>query len=112
MPAGECIGLAGGVEAGAQRGDHAPGAAPDKTARLIRKLWQTQRIYEGPLSVVNKPGGAGPAARRHRSATHALCRVQGQRGFGHRTSRRPYRCGVDGRIGRGAKGIAAAAVKY
>jgi hypothetical protein len=24
-----------------------PGAAPDKTARLIQKLWQAQRIYEG-----------------------------------------------------------------
>lgn len=35
----------------------APGAAPDKTARLIQRLWQAQRIYEGPLSVVNKPGG-------------------------------------------------------
>lgn len=35
----------------------APGAAPDKTARLIQKLWQAQRIHEGPLSVVNKPGG-------------------------------------------------------
>jgi len=35
----------------------APGAAPDKTARLIQRLWQSQRIYEGPLSVVNKPGG-------------------------------------------------------
>lgn len=35
----------------------APGAAPDKTARLIQRLWQAQRIFEGPVSVVNKPGG-------------------------------------------------------
>lgn len=35
----------------------APGAAPDKTARLIQKIWQGQRIYEGPVSIVNKPGG-------------------------------------------------------
>ncbi len=35
----------------------APGAAPDKTARSIQRLWQTRGIYEGPVSVVNKPGG-------------------------------------------------------
>jgi putative tricarboxylic transport membrane protein len=35
----------------------APGAAPDKTARLIQKLWQSQQIYEGPVSIINKPGG-------------------------------------------------------
>lgn len=35
----------------------APGAAPDKTARLIQRLWQTRGLYEGPVSVVNKPGG-------------------------------------------------------
>lgn len=35
----------------------APGAAPDKTARAIQRLWQSQGIYDGPVSVVNKPGG-------------------------------------------------------
>jgi putative tricarboxylic transport membrane protein len=35
----------------------APGAAPDKTARLIQRLWQTRGLYEGPVTVVNKPGG-------------------------------------------------------
>lgn len=35
----------------------APGAAPDKTARLIQRLWQTRSLYEGPVTVVNKPGG-------------------------------------------------------
>ena len=35
----------------------APGAAPDKTARLIQRLWQARGLYEGPLTVVNKPGG-------------------------------------------------------
>ncbi len=35
----------------------APGAAPDKTARLIQRLWQTRGLYEGPVNVVNKPGG-------------------------------------------------------
>lgn len=34
----------------------APGAAPDKTARLIQRLWQTRGLYEGPVTVVNKPG--------------------------------------------------------
>ena len=40
----------------------APGAAPDKTARLIQQLWQKQRIYEGPVTVVNKPGGGNVIA--------------------------------------------------
>ncbi len=35
----------------------APGAAPDKTARLIQRLWQTRGLFEGPVTVVNKPGG-------------------------------------------------------
>lgn len=35
----------------------APGAAPDKTARTIQRLWQTRGIYEGSVSVINKPGG-------------------------------------------------------
>jgi putative tricarboxylic transport membrane protein len=40
----------------------APGAAPDKTARLIQRLWQSQRIFEGPLTVMNKPGGGNVIA--------------------------------------------------
>lgn len=40
----------------------APGAAPDKTARLIQRLWQSQRIYEGPVTVMNKPGGGNVIA--------------------------------------------------
>lgn len=35
----------------------APGAAPDKTARAIQRIWQAQGIFDGALSVVNKPGG-------------------------------------------------------
>lgn len=35
----------------------AAGAAPDKTARTIQRLWQTRGIYDGPVSVINKPGG-------------------------------------------------------
>ncbi len=35
----------------------APGAAPDKTARLIQRLWQTRGLFDGPVSVINKPGG-------------------------------------------------------
>jgi hypothetical protein len=38
----------------------APGAAPDKTARLIQRLWQTRGLYDGPVTVVNKPGGRQP----------------------------------------------------
>jgi len=40
----------------------AAGAAPDKTARLIQRLWQERRIYEGPVTVVNKPGGGNVIA--------------------------------------------------
>lgn len=35
----------------------APGAAPDKTARTIQRLWQARGIHDGPVSVINKPGG-------------------------------------------------------
>ncbi|MDP3138556.1 MAG: tripartite tricarboxylate transporter substrate binding protein, partial [Burkholderiaceae bacterium] len=35
----------------------AAGAAPDKTARTIQRIWQTRGIFDGPVSVVNKPGG-------------------------------------------------------
>ena len=35
----------------------APGAAPDKTARAIQRIWQAQGIFDGAVTVVNKPGG-------------------------------------------------------
>ena len=35
----------------------APGAAPDETARTIQRLWQTRGIFDGPVTVINKPGG-------------------------------------------------------
>jgi putative tricarboxylic transport membrane protein len=35
----------------------APGAAPDKTARTMQRIWQAKGIYDGPVSVINKPGG-------------------------------------------------------
>lgn len=35
----------------------APGAAPDKTARTVQRIWQARRIVDGPVAVVNKPGG-------------------------------------------------------
>jgi putative tricarboxylic transport membrane protein len=40
----------------------APGAAPDITARSIQRILQTRRIYDGPLNVVNKPGGGNVIA--------------------------------------------------
>jgi len=40
----------------------APGAAPDKTARLIQRIWQSQKIHEGPLTIMNKPGGGNVIA--------------------------------------------------
>ena len=35
----------------------APGAAPDKTARAIQRIWQAQGLFDGAVTVVNKPGG-------------------------------------------------------
>lgn len=40
----------------------APGAAPDKTARLIQKVWSAKGIFDGPVTVVNKPGGGNIVA--------------------------------------------------
>lgn len=40
----------------------APGAAPDITARSIQRILHTRRIHEGPLNVVNKPGGGNVIA--------------------------------------------------
>lgn len=40
----------------------APGAAPDKTARTMQRIWQARGIYDGPVSVVNKPGGGNVIA--------------------------------------------------
>jgi len=35
----------------------APGAAPDKTARTMQRIWQARGIFDGAATVVNKPGG-------------------------------------------------------
>jgi putative tricarboxylic transport membrane protein len=40
----------------------APGAAPDKTARTMQRIWQARAIHDGPVSVVNKPGGGNVIA--------------------------------------------------
>ena len=40
----------------------APGAAPDKTARTIQRIWQARGIFDGAVSVVNKPGGGNVIA--------------------------------------------------
>lgn len=40
----------------------APGAAPDKTARLIQRVWSGKGIFDGPVTVVNKPGGGNLVA--------------------------------------------------
>jgi putative tricarboxylic transport membrane protein len=40
----------------------APGAAPDRTARSIQRTWQTRGIFDGPVNVVNKPGGGNVVA--------------------------------------------------
>jgi putative tricarboxylic transport membrane protein len=40
----------------------APGAAPDKTARLIQRVWSSKGIFDGAVAVVNKPGGGNLVA--------------------------------------------------
>jgi putative tricarboxylic transport membrane protein len=39
-----------------------PGGGTDKTARLIQRIWQGHRLVEPPVTVVNRPGGAGGVA--------------------------------------------------
>lgn len=34
----------------------APGSSPDKTARLIQKIWHDQKAFDGTAVVINKPG--------------------------------------------------------
>jgi tripartite-type tricarboxylate transporter receptor subunit TctC len=36
-----------------------PGSGFDRTARLLQKIWQTKRVVEQSVTVVNKPGGNG-----------------------------------------------------
>jgi putative tricarboxylic transport membrane protein len=36
-----------------------PGTGTDRTARLIQKIWQEQKVLDVPLTVVNRPGGGG-----------------------------------------------------
>lgn len=35
------------------------GTGTDRTARLIQKIWQEQKVMTTPITVVNKPGGGG-----------------------------------------------------
>jgi putative tricarboxylic transport membrane protein len=37
----------------------APGAGTDKTARMIQKVWQQEKMLDVPTVVVNRPGGGG-----------------------------------------------------
>jgi len=48
----------------------APGGGTDKTARLIQRIWQDQRLLEVPVTVVNKSGGGGALALTYLK-THA-----------------------------------------
>jgi putative tricarboxylic transport membrane protein len=36
-----------------------PGSGFDRTARILQKIWQTNKIVEQTVTVVNKPGGFG-----------------------------------------------------
>jgi putative tricarboxylic transport membrane protein len=40
----------------------APGSSPDKTARLMQKIFQQNGLVTIPATVVNKPGGGGAVA--------------------------------------------------
>ena len=54
----------------------AAGGGTDKTARLIQKIWQDKRFLEIPVTIVNKPGGAGAVAltylKSHMADPHFL----------------------------------------
>lgn len=54
----------------------AAGGGTDKTARLIQKIWQDKRSLEMPVTIVNKPGGAGAVAltylKSHTADPHFL----------------------------------------
>ena len=40
----------------------APASGPDKTARLMQKIFQEGRYFDAPATVTNKPGGGGAIA--------------------------------------------------
>lgn len=41
---------------------NSPGGGNDAVARLMQRIWTSQRLVDTPSSVVNKPGGAGNVA--------------------------------------------------
>ena len=43
----------------------APGCGPDKTARMMQRVFQQGRYVDAPLTVTNKPGGGGAVAQAY-----------------------------------------------
>jgi len=43
----------------------APGCGPDNTARVMQRIFQTQRLLDVPFNVQNKAGGSGTVARAY-----------------------------------------------
>jgi putative tricarboxylic transport membrane protein len=43
----------------------APGCGPDKSARLMQRIFQTGRYFDTSVSVMNKPGGGGAIAQTY-----------------------------------------------
>jgi putative tricarboxylic transport membrane protein len=43
----------------------APGCGPDNMARLMQRVFQTNRYFDAPFTVQNRPGGAGTMARTY-----------------------------------------------
>jgi putative tricarboxylic transport membrane protein len=43
----------------------APGCGPDNMARMMQRIFQTNRYFDLPITVQNKPGGAGAIARTY-----------------------------------------------
>jgi putative tricarboxylic transport membrane protein len=39
-----------------------PGTGFDRTARVLQLIWQQQHLLDVPVTVLNKPGGAGVLA--------------------------------------------------
>jgi putative tricarboxylic transport membrane protein len=48
----------------------APGAGTDKTARMIQKVWQEEKMLDVPSVVVNRPGGGGAVSWAYLNQRH------------------------------------------
>lgn len=43
----------------------APGCGPDAMVRLMQRVFQTNRYFDAPMAIQNKPGGGGAVLRTY-----------------------------------------------